>query len=203
MACEYDKMSDESLVELSHSGDRAAMDCLLLRYKNLVRARTKTYFLAGADRDDIVQEGMIGLFKAVRDYDGEKNSSFASFAELCIKRQLISAVKAATRQKHMPLNSYVSLSAPSADSGSEQTLIDTMSEYMSHSPEDTVLEKERRDALDVRIEEELSDLEKRVLKLYLRGDSYAEIAKAIGKTPKSVDNALRRIKRKMEKEREE
>ncbi len=199
MACKYDDMSDESIVELSRSGEPAATEYLLSKYKNLVLSKTKTYFLAGADRDDMLQEGMIGLFKAIRDFDGDKNVSFASFAELCVKRQVISAVKASTRRKHMPLNSYISLSKPSFDDNSDQTLIDTISEYMTLSPEDVMLKKEQMQTLDLRLDAELSSLEKQVLKLYLDGCSYAQIAKALGRTVKSVDNALGRIKKKMGK----
>lgn len=199
MACKYDDMSDESIVELSRSGEPAATEYLLSKYKNLVLSKTKTYFLAGADRDDMLQEGMIGLFKAIRDFDSDKNVSFASFAELCVKRQVISAVKASTRRKHMPLNSYISLSKPSFDDNSEQTLIDTISEYMTLSPEDVMLKKEQMQTLDLRLDAELSSLEKQVLKLYLDGCSYAQIAKALGRTVKSVDNALGRIKKKMGK----
>lgn len=199
MACKYDEMSDELIVELSCSGDLSATEYLLSKYKNLVRAKTKTYFLAGADRDDMIQEGMIGLFKAIRDFDADKNVSFASFAELCVKRQVISAVKASTRRKHMPLNSYISLSKPSYDDNTEQTLIDKISEYMTLSPEEVMLKKERIEDLDLRLDKELSPLEKQVLKLYLDGCSYSQIADELGRSVKSVDNALGRIKRKMGK----
>lgn len=195
---EYDIISDEELVELSASGDRRATEYILTKYKNLVRARAKTYFLAGADRDDIVQEGMIGLFKAIRDFDVTKQASFRGFAEMCIKRQIITAVKASTRQKHAPLNTYVSLSEPVYEDESERTLVDMIAERKAVDPEEMFLRREKAEMLSQEIEKKLSSLEKTVISLYLDGMNYQEIAVELGRTPKSIDNALQRIKRKLD-----
>ncbi len=195
---EYNAISDEELVELSASGDRRATEYILTKYKNLVRARAKTYFLAGADRDDIVQEGMIGLFKAIRDFDVTKQASFRGFAEMCIKRQIITAVKASTRQKHAPLNTYVSLSEPVYEDESERTLVDMIAERKAVDPEEMFLRREKAEMLSQEIEKKLSSLEKTVISLYLDGMNYQEIAVELGRTPKSIDNALQRIKRKLD-----
>lgn len=195
---EYDSLSDEELVELSASGDRRATEFILSKYKNLVRSRAKAYFIAGADRDDIVQEGMIGLFKAVRDFDVTKQASFCGFAEICIKRQMITAIKAATRQKHAPLNSYVSLNEPIYEDNSERTLVDMIAERQVIDPEEIFLRREKAEMLTAEIEDKLSNLEKTVLALYIDGMNYQEIAIELGRTPKSIDNALQRIKRKLE-----
>lgn len=195
---DYESLSDEELVELSASGDRRATEFILSKYKNLVRNRAKTYFLAGADRDDIVQEGMIGLFKAVRDFDVTKQASFRGFAEMCVKRQMITAVKAATRQKHAPLNSYVSLSEPIYEDNTERTLVDMLAERKVVDPEEVFLRREKAETLSAEIEEKLSNLEKTVLSLYIGGMNYQEIAVELDRTPKSIDNALQRIKRKLD-----
>lgn len=196
---DYEKLSDEELVELSSSGDRRAVEIILARYKNLVKSRAKAYFLAGADHDDIVQEGMIGLFKAVRDFDITKQPSFRGFAELCVKRQIITAIKASTRQKHIPLNSYVSLSEPLYDDNGDRTLSDMLAERVSTNPEDLMLKRENAEILSSEIESKLSTLEKTVLSLYLTGLNYQEIAVQLKRSPKSVDNALQRIKNKLNK----
>lgn len=196
---DYEKLSDEELVELSSSGDRRAVEIILSRYKNLVKSRAKAYFLAGADHDDIVQEGMIGLFKAVRDFDITKQPSFRGFAELCVKRQIITAIKASTRQKHIPLNSYVSLSEPLYDDNGDRTLSDMLAERVSTNPEDLMLKRENAEILSSEIESKLSTLEKTVLSLYLTGLNYQEIAVQLKRSPKSVDNALQRIKNKLNK----
>ena len=195
---DYENLSDEELVELSASGDRRATELILSKYKNLVRNRAKAYFLAGADRDDIVQEGMIGLFKAVRDFDVTKQGSFRGFAEMCIKRQMITAVKAATRQKHAPLNSYVSLSEPIYEDNTERTLVDMLAERKVVDPEEVFLRREKAETLSAEIEDKLSNLEKTVLSLYIDGMNYQEIAVELDRTPKSIDNALQRIKRKLD-----
>lgn len=195
---DYEVLSDEELVELSASGDRRATEFILSKYKNLVRNRAKAYFLAGADRDDIVQEGMIGLFKAVRDFDVTKQASFRGFAEMCIKRQMITAVKAATRQKHAPLNSYVSLSEPIYEDNTERTLVDMLAERKVVDPEEVFLRREKAEILSAEIEEKLSNLEKAVLSLYIDGMNYQEIAVELDRPPKSIDNALQRIKRKLD-----
>lgn len=195
---DYEKLSDEENVELSASGDRLATEYILGKYKNLVRARAKAYFMAGADHDDLVQEGMIGLFKAVRDFDVTKQATFLGFAELCIKRQIISAVKASTRMKHTPLNSYVSLSTPFYDDESERTLVDMLAARESVDPEEVFLRRERAESIGTEIEQKLSSFEKSVLSLYMGGMNYQEIAVELGREPKSIDNALQRIKRKLD-----
>lgn len=194
----YVQLADEDVVELSVSGDKAATEYILSKYKNLVRSKSRMYFLAGADKEDIVQEGMIGLFKAIRDFDSSKLSSFRTFADLCITRQIITAVKNATRQKHMPLNSYVSLSRPAYEEESERTLEDTLIEKSSVNPEEMFIWKENIASLNLKMEETLSELEKNALNLYLDGKSYQEIAGEMGRSPKSIDNALQRVKRKLE-----
>ncbi len=195
---EYDSLSDEELVELSASGDRRATEFILSKYKNLVRSRAKAYFIAGADRDDIVQEGMIGLFKAVRDFDITKQASFCGFAEICIKRQMLTAIKAAARQKHAPLNSYVSLNEPIYEDNSERALVDMIAQRQVIDPEELFLRREKAEMLTAEIEDKLSNLEKTVLALYIDGMNYQEIAIELDRTPKSIDNALQRIKRKLE-----
>ncbi|MGN0177875.1 MAG: RNA polymerase sporulation sigma factor SigH [Monoglobaceae bacterium] len=195
----YEKMSDEEVVELSASGDRRATEYILSKYKNLVKSRAKAYFIAGADHDDIVQEGMIGLFKAVRDFDITKQPTFRGFAEICVKRQIITAIKAAGRQKHMPLNSYVSLSDPVYEDNADRTLVDMIAERQSADPEEVFLRRERAEMINAEIEDKLSDLEKTVLSLYLGGMNYQEIASELKRTPKSIDNALQRVKHKLYK----
>ena len=195
----YEDMADEQVVELSAEGDKTATEYLLSKYKNLVRSRAKLYFMAGADRDDLVQEGMIGLFKAMRDFDGTKQASFCGFAEMCIKRQIITAVKTAARQKHMPLNSYVSLSTPVFEDESERTLVDMLAEREAVDPEEVFLRREKTEAMEAEIVQKLSSMEKTVLSLYMNGMNYQEIAVELSRPPKSIDNALQRIKRKLNK----
>lgn len=194
---DYDVLPDEILVELSAGGDRRATEYILSKYKNLVKRRAKAYFLAGADRDDIVQEGMIGLFKAIRDFDVTKQVSFRGFAAVCIKRQMISAVKGANRKKHAPLNSYISLSEPIYDDNDERKLVDMLAEKKTIDPEEVFLRREKAEMLSAEIDKKLSNLEKTVLHLYIDGMNYQEIAIELDRTPKSIDNALQRIKRKL------
>ena len=193
----YEDLADEQVAELSVEGDKDAAEYLLAKYKNLVRARAKQYFMAGADRDDIMQEGMIGLFKAIRDFDPTKQASFRGFAEICIRRQIITAVKTASRRKHTPLNSYISLSMPVYEDESERTLVDMLAERESVDPEEMFLRREKAEAMEAEINQKLSGLEQTVLSLYLGGMNYQEIAVELGRTPKSIDNALQRIKRKL------
>lgn len=193
----YEDLADEQVAELSAEGDKDAAEYLLAKYKNLVRARAKQYFMAGADRDDIMQEGMIGLFKAIRDFDPTKQASFRGFAEICIRRQIITAVKTASRRKHTPLNSYISLSMPVYEDESERTLVDMLAERESVDPEEMFLRREKAEAMETEINQKLSGLEQTVLSLYLGGMNYQEIAVELGRTPKSIDNALQRIKRKL------
>ncbi len=201
----YEQMKDEALVQLAQTGDEAAQEFLLDKYKSLVRARSRAYFLIGADSEDIIQEGMIGLYKAVRDYQEERNASFRSFAELCINRQMITAIKVATRQKHQPLNSYVSLNKPIYEAESEQTYLDFLQSTSSAllNPETLFIGQENKNILEDQMMKSLSTFETRVLVLYLQGRSYFEIAHALDKPEKSVDNALQRVKKKLEKFLEE
>ncbi|NMA83165.1 MAG: RNA polymerase sporulation sigma factor SigH [Epulopiscium sp.] len=195
----YKKMADEEIVERIHEGDEKALDYLMNKYKNLVRAKARTYFLVGADREDIIQEGMIGLYKAVRDYRSDKTTSFNTFADLCVNRQMITAIKAATRQKHMPLNSYVSLNKPIFNEDNDNTvLLDMMMETKNINPEDVLIGQENLAFIEEHLEKSLSNLECEVLSLYLEGKSYEEIANHVGKTVKSIDNALQRVKKKLE-----
>ena len=195
-----DGCSDEDL--LAHiRGERGdeALDYLINKYRNFVRSKARSYFLIGADREDIVQEGMIGFFKAIRDYRPDKLSSFRAFAELCVTRQIITAIKTATRQKHIPLNSYVSLNKPIYDEDSDRTLLDVLSGARISDPEELVISHEEFIDIEQKMEEILSDLEWRVLMSYLDGKSYQEIAVDLHRQVKSIDNALQRVKRKLEK----
>lgn len=195
----YDLKTDEDLVEAVREGDSEALEFLINKYKNFVRAKARSYFLIGADREDIVQEGMIGLYKAIRDFRGDKLSSFKAFAELCITRQIITAIKTATRQKHIPLNSYVSLDKPIYDEDSDRTLLDVICGSRVTDPEELMINKEEFSGLEDKMGEILSDLERRVLMLYLDGRSYQEIAVDLDRHVKSIDNALQRVKRKLER----
>ena len=195
----YEEMTDEEIALLARDGDDAAQEFLLNQYKNFVRSKARSYFLIGADHEDIVQEGMIGLFKAIRDFRPDKLSSFRAFAELCVTRQIITAIKTATRQKHIPLNSYVSLNRPIYDEESDRTLMDVLSEVQMAGPEELLISQEDYSSVENRISEVLSDLEMEVLTSYLEGKSYQEIAHDLHRHVKSIDNALQRVKRKLEK----
>lgn len=199
MLSEYDFISDEEIVEIFRSGDSGALEHLINKYRNFVRAKARSYFLIGADREDIVQEGMIGLYKAIRDFKGDKLSSFKAFAELCITRQIITAIKTATRQKHIPLNSYVSLDKPIYDEDSDRTLMDVICGSQVLDPEELIINQEEFIGLEDKMAEILSDLERKVLMLYLDGRSYQEIAEDLKRHVKSIDNALQRVKRKLER----
>ena len=203
LSARYQQMNDEQVVEMCHQGDSEAEEYLLNKYKNFVRAKARSYFLIGADHEDIVQEGMIGLYKAIRYFKPEKLSSFRAFAELCITRQIITAIKTATRQKHIPLNSYVSLNKPLYDEESDRTLLDVIMEGRISDPEELIINRENLGNIHNKISEVLSGLEQEVLQAYLDGKSYQEIADALGRHVKSIDNALQRVKRKLEKYLEE
>ncbi|GGD03628.1 RNA polymerase sigma-H factor [Thalassobacillus devorans] len=196
---DYEKLEDEEIIERINEGHSQALDYLINKYKNFVRAKARTYFLIGADREDIVQEGMIGLYKAIRDYKEDKLSSFKAFAELCVTRQIITAIKTATRQKHIPLNSYVSLDKPIYDEESDRTLLDVIAGSKAIDPQELIVNKEKFDDMEDKISELLSDLERKVLTLYLDGRSYQEISAELDRHVKSIDNALQRVKRKLEK----
>ncbi len=200
---DYTDLSDEDVVALCRQGDTVAEEYLLNKYKNFVRSKARSYFLIGADHEDIVQEGMIGLYKAIRDYRPDKLSSFRAFAELCITRQIITAIKTATRQKHIPLNSYVSLNKPLYDEESDRTLLDVIIEGRATNPEELIIGQEDLRSINHKIDEVLSGLEQEVLRAYLDGKSYQEIADNLGRHVKSIDNALQRVKRKLEKYLEE
>ncbi len=194
----YSKLPDDELVAACHKGNKMAIEHLIRKYKNFVRAKSRSYFLIGADREDIIQEGMIGLYKAIRDYRPERLASFRAFAELCITRQIITAIKTATRQKHQPLNSYISLNKPIYDEESDRTLLDVLRGSKLTNPEDLFISKETYTLIESKITEMLSDLELNVLQEYLDGKSYQEIADELDRHVKSVDNALQRVKRKLE-----
>jgi len=206
VANEYSRfqlMLDEEIVEDAKKGDAEALEYLIYKYKNFVKAKARSYFLIGADHEDIVQEGMIGLYKAIRDYRQDKLSSFRAFAELCITRQIITAIKTATRQKHIPLNSYISLNKPVYDEESDRTLMDVISEAKVSDPEELIISREEFMNIESKINELLSDLEQEVLISYLQGKSYQEIAVDLDRHVKSIDNALQRVKRKLERYLEE
>lgn len=195
----YSGQKDEELVKLVQQGDKRAQEHLLNKYKSLVKTRARTYFLIGADTEDIIQEGMIGLYKAMRDFQKNKNASFRAFAELCINRQMITAIKMATRQKHIPLNSYISLNRPVFEQESEETYMDMLMGGEILNPEALLIGREDKHFMETQIIKMLSDFEKRILLLYLRGKTYYEISCIVEKSEKSIDNALQRVKKKIEK----
>ena len=190
------KRQDEQLICKFRQGDKTIMDYLMEKYKNLVRKEANAMFLLGGENDDLIQEGMIGLFKAVRDYQTEQDTSFYSFAKLCITRQMYSAIEASKRKKHSPLNSYISFYEQGED---QSTLLDKMEAGDQSNPEELLVGRERAQILEAKLEENLSDLENRVLYLHLLGTDYKTIARLLDKSPKTIDNALQRIKSKTEK----
>lgn len=196
---DFEVMLDEDIVEGARDGSGEALEYLINKYKNFVRAKARSYFLIGADREDIIQEGMIGLYKAIRDFRSDKLASFRAFAELCITRQIITAIKTATRQKHIPLNSYISLNKPIYEEDSERTLLDVISNARVSDPEEMVINREELGDIEEKMGEILSDLEWKVLMAYLDGRSYQEIAVDLKRHVKSIDNALQRVKRKLER----
>lgn len=194
----YENYTDEEILDIIKKGDSKATDYLITKYKNLVKIRARAYFMIGADTEDIIQEGMIGLYKAIRDYK-KTDASFQTFAKICIDRQVMTAIKTANRKKHLPLNSYLSLNMLAYEEDSETTYIDKLEESKILNPEEIVIDKENVKTLQKQINENLSILEKQVLKLYLKGRSYATIAKKLEKDEKSIDNAIQRIRKKIEK----
>lgn len=196
----YDTMTDEQLISRLRGGERDIMDYLMVKYKSMVRRKTREMFLIGGENDDLIQEGMIGLFKALRDYDSGRDASFLTFADLCVSRQMYTAVQASKRQKHIPLNTYVSLygsAGTNRDGEEEESLVNVLSDVAGTNPEDVVIDRENVIQLEQTIERELSGFEKQVLDLYLTGMSYQQIAKVLGRDDKSTDNALQRIKTKL------
>ena len=196
---DYEKITDEELIMDFRGGDTAIMDYLLEKYKPMVKKKAKAMYLLGGDSDDLIQEGMIGLFKAVRDYDSAQEASFGTFAQICVTRQLYSAIRASRRKKHLPLNSYISLyDNEEISEEKESELIQIQNIASTNNPEDLVIHKESEDSFMNELEGNLSELERKVLYLHLLGTDYRTIAKLLGKSPKAVDNALQRIKTKAE-----
>lgn len=195
----YKDMLDEEIVAEIKKGDLRAEEYLINKYENFVKMKAKSYFLIGADREDIYQEGMIGLYKAIRDFRPDKLASFKAFVELCVTRQIITAIKTATRQKHIPLNTYISLNKPIYEEDSDRTLLDVISNIRITDPEELLISKEEMSRIEKEIGKVLSDLEMEVLMSYLDGKSYQEIACDLDRHAKSIDNALQRVKRKLEK----
>lgn len=199
VAGDLERATDEDLVALYHQGREPAVDALLHRYRGFARLKARSYFLAGADKDDIVQEGMIGLYKAIRDFDPEHETSFRAFAELCITRQIITAVKTATRQKHVPLNTYVSLTKPvTGQEDSDYLLQDVLESAQTPDPAELVISHDELRSMKLAFAEILSDFEAEVLHMYVEGKSYQEIGAHLNRHVKSIDNAIQRIKRKVE-----
>ena len=194
----YKDFTDEELIIRARDGEEEIIEYLMDKYKNLVRSKAATMFILGADKYDLIQEGMIGLYKAIKDYNSESGASFRSFADLCITRQIITAIKTATRQKHLPLNSYVSLNKP-ADDDNDNTLIESIFKNKHLDPEEIMINRERLLFIEEKLKASLSKYETEVLKGYLCGKSYIEIASELNKSDKSIDNALQRIKKKIEK----
>lgn len=198
----YQNESDEMLIERLRDGERDITDFIMNKYKNLVRSKAKSMYILGADTEDLIQEGMIGLFKAIRDYDAGRDASFYTFAELCISRQMYTAVQASNRKKHMPLNSYISLYTTNETERGDrdgEEFINFLGLETQKNPEQLLIDKENMLSLERKIEEELSTFEKQVLDLYLTGMSYTQIARVLGRDEKSTDNALQRLKSKIRK----
>ena len=193
------QQDEYDIVLKASKGDKIALEYIIKKYKNFVKAKAKSYFLIGADKEDIIQEGMIGLYKAVRDFDASKTNSFKGFADICITRQIITAIKTAKRQKHIPLNSYISLNKPVYDEESERTLLDIIATSIVTDPEELIISKEELKHIESKMNELLSDLELQVVEYYLNGKSYQYIADKLKRDVKSIDNALQRVKRKLEK----
>ncbi|MCZ2259228.1 RNA polymerase sporulation sigma factor SigH [Sporosarcina sp. G11-34] len=195
----FTRLSDEEVISIIHEGNTDALDFLITKYRSFVRLKGRSYFLIGGDREDIIQEGMIGLYKAIRDFKADRLSSFKAFAELCITRQIITAIKTATRQKHIPLNTSISLDRPVYAEDSDRTLLDMVPGPTLDDPEDLIIHREDFTHMEQEMNKVLSGLEKQVLALYLEGQSYQEISDELNRQVKSVDNALQRIKRKLER----
>ena len=197
----YSIMTDEDIVDKIKAGDRPAMDFLFEKYKYLVKNKAKALFLIGGDRDDLIQEGMIGLYKAIQDYQKDRQSSFFNFADLCISRQIYSTIKASNRKKNIPLNTYISIYAPltnrQEEGAEKETLVDIMYKENGLNPEEMVIDKENTSMIEYELVRRLSTLEKGVLSLYMQDLKYVQIAKLLGKEPKAIDNALTRIKAKL------
>ena len=194
----YENYTDEQLLDIIRDGDNNPVEYLINKYKNLVKIRARAYFIIGADKEDIIQEGMIGLYKAIRDYK-KMDASFQTFAKVCIDRQIMTAIKTANRKKHLPLNSYLSLNMLAYQEDDQTTYIDKLEESKILNPEEIIIDKENVKNLQEKINKNLSELEKKVLSFYLKGVSYSVIAKKLEKDEKSIDNAIQRIRKKIEK----
>lgn len=191
---EFEKYSDEELIGKFHAGETEVMDYILSKYKPLVRKKTNALYLIGGDNDDLIQEGMIGLFKAVRDYDVKQENSFSNFAQMCVSRQLYTALETSNRKKHQPLNTYISFSL---EDGEEWSVLEDLWIQKNLNPEEQILEKEKLEELQLHVRENLSEMELEVLQLYLEGHNYIQIAELLNKNAKSIDNALQRIRQKI------
>ncbi len=192
----YQDMSDEDLIQVIKSGDKPALEFLINKYKELVNMKVSKFFMVGAEREDIVQEGLIGLFKAIKSYNPEKQNSFKTFANLCVERQLITAIKTCNRQKHMPLNSYLSLNITAYEEDEDSSLLDIFDANQMEDPLDTITKKEYYQTVENAIDKSLSDFEKQVLNRYMQGESYIQIAEKLDTPVKSIDNAIQRIRKK-------
>lgn len=193
---DYSKMKDEDLIEIIKSGDKFALDFLINKYKELVNMKVSKFFMIGAEREDIVQEGLIGLFKAIKCYDGDKQNSFKTFANLCIERQLITAIKSSNRQKHIPLNSYLSLNTSAYEDDENSSILDIFDAHKIEDPLETITKKEYYQTMEENIDKSLSGFEKQVLNRYMKGESYIQIAEKLDTPVKSIDNAIQRIRKK-------
>ena len=194
---DFNKCSDETLIDIYRKGDEAAIEVLFERYKDIVRKKAKAMYLAGGDSDDLIQEGMIGLYKAVRDYDDTKEAAFKTFASMCINRQLINAVAVSNRKKNIPLNTYVSFDMPAyPDEDNETRLVDILKPESEQNPEKLFIDREYSDSFKKKLFDRLSSFEKQVLQLYMEDNDYRQISMLLGKTPKSIDNAIQRIRAK-------
>ena len=198
---DFDRMEEETVIGYAREGNNDAVDYLMEKYKNLVRQKARRMYLIGGDTEDLIQEGMIGLYKALRDYDSEKNTSFYTFADLCISRQIYSAIKASNRKKNQPLNTYISFYAPAGKKNEETeediSLVDVMFWNKNANPEKIVVDKEYINVIEYELERRLSRMENEVLKFYIKGYTYVQIAEMLAKSPKSIDNTLQRIKAKV------
>ena len=193
---QYNKLSDEEIIKIIRNGDKNALDYIINKYKDIVSIKVSKYFIIGAEKDDIIQEGLIGLYKAIRSFDIEKENSFKTFANLCIERQLITAIKTSNRQKHMPLNSYLSLNMSAYEDEEAETIIDVFESNLAEDPLDTITKKEYYLSVESAIDKSLSDFEKKVLNRFAKGESYVQIAEKLNTPVKSIDNAIQRIRKK-------
>ena len=192
----YSSMTDEEVISLVKNGDKYAIDFIIDKYKGLVNMKVSKYFIIGAEKEDIIQEGMIGLFKAIQSYNSDKQNSFKTFANMCIERQLITAIKTSNRQKHMPLNGYVSLNTAAYEEDEDTSVLEILDSHQTEDPLDTITKKEYYKRVEAAIDENLSDFEKQVLARFIKGESYVTIAEKLETPVKSIDNAIQRIRKK-------